>query len=257
MKNFFDDRLKKMTLLALGMLTFFLLAESLGVIAEINFRKQTLQSNNITFRGTAEIDAIFDVATFSVTIREEEKDLVTAQQKMSDKANELLALFDRRGVEKKDIKTTNYNTSPKYIYPVTNCRSNVCPPIKPVLTGFEATQTLSIKLRDIAKSGEILTSISQLGIAEVNGPSFTVDDTAKLKTQAQALAINKAKAEAKLTAKNLGVKLGKIVRFSEDQSQFDSRPNAMLRMSSESMPQVETGQHKITAAVAITYEITQ
>ena len=264
MQNFLDNRMKQLVTTVVVALTFFLFMAGLNAMSEIAVRKKaTVATNVITFRGTSEINAVPDVSTFNITIREEEKDVAQAQQKMTDKSNKLLALFGEKGVEKKDIQTANYSTSPKYIYQAEGCRNGFCPQGKQVLTGYEATQTITVKLRDFTKTGEILSAISALAIYEVSGPSFMVDDIAKLKSQAQAEAILKAKSEAKITAKNLGVKLGKIVRYYEEPNQFAPRPMMMAKMAfAEStaapMPSpIEGGEQKVVANVSITYEIVQ
>jgi uncharacterized protein YggE len=265
MKNFFDDRMKTMSLIALGMLSFYLLMQGMGVFADIALRKKTITpTNTITFRGFAEVSAVPDVANFIITIHEEEKDVAIAQQKMTQKANKALDLFKEKGIDKKDIQTLNYSTNPKFTYQAAPCVNGVCPPGKQILTGYEASETISVKLRDITKSGEILSAISALEIHEISGPNLVVDDMTKLKSEAQALAIAKAKKEAEATADNLGVSLGNIVNFSEGlEHHFGPRPMMMAKMASfdaatpEVAPQIEAGQQKIGANVSITYEITQ
>lgn len=259
MKNFFDENVKLLTSLALAALIFFLFTQSFIAIADIKIRAKAVNPNNvITFRGVGEIEAKPDVATFNFTIREHEKDVALAQQKMTKKTNELLELL-KKSVKKEDVKTENYATNPRYIYESVTCRKNICPPAKQVLQDYEATQTIEVKLRDIDKSGEILSAVAALGISEVNGPSFSIEDPSKLKSQAQALAIQKAKAEAKITAKNLGVSLGKIVRFSEEQNHNFMRPMMMGRAAVSTLEmesvKIEAGAEKVVAVVFITYEI--
>ncbi|MBP7709988.1 MAG: SIMPL domain-containing protein [Rickettsiales bacterium] len=216
--------------------------------------------HTITFRGSAEIKAVPDLATFNFTIREEDKDATSAQQKMAKKTNAALDLLTKKGVAKKDIQTGNYNTNPKYEYQAGSCQKGICQPSKQVLTGFEASQTISLKLRDLAKASQILTDLAALKISEINGPNFSVENTDKLKSEAQALAIAKAKEQAATTAKNLGVTLKKIVNFAEEGQGFQPRmvfaKSAMAFDSGARVaPQLEAGEDKITSAVLVTYEI--
>jgi uncharacterized protein YggE len=261
MQNFFDKYFKQVVIISLWVFIFFLLTQSFVAISEANLKKQnSLSSNLITFNGNAEIAAAPDVVAFSITIREESKNVAEAQQKMTDKANKALQFLQEKMVEKKYIQTTNYSTAPKYIYQNGVCQNSVCQPSKQILDGYEATQTISVKVHDLSKIGEILTGISQLSISEVRGPNFEIADIEKLKNQAQELAIAKAKMEAKVTAKNLGIKLGKIVRFEEPNFGLQMRPMMMARMAvsdSAVAPQIEAGEQKISSIVAITYEIIQ
>ena len=215
-------------------------------------------AHNITFYGIGEVKAIPDVANFVITVRIEEKDVFLAQQKMTQKTNRALELLAQNGVEKPDIQTTNYSTSPKYSYEPKPCQKSICPPAKQVLTGFEASQTISLKLRNLDKAGQILSDLANIEIAEVNGPNFAIENLEKLKSQAQAQAIEKAKLEAVATAKNLGVILKKIVDFREEPQGFQ-HGFAMARtyssISPQALGQLEVGQEKISSKVAITYEI--
>jgi uncharacterized protein len=264
MQNFFDQKMKFLSALALISLTFFLFIAGATSVADIKIRTKAINpTNTITFRGTAEIKTVPDVAIFTITIRETEKDVLAAQQKMTEKNNKLVALLQENGVQKNDIQSTNYSTYPKYIYEQQPCVNGVCPAGKQVLEGYEASQTITAKLRNLEKSGETLSKISALEIYEISGPNFSVEDPQKFKSQAQAEAITKAKKDAEITAKNLGVKLKKIIRFYEEplRSFGGVRPMMMAKgMAMDSniemaAPQLEAGEEKISTAVSITYEI--
>ena len=110
MKDLFDHNIKLLSAVTLVALVFFLFIQSFSAIADIKIRAKAINpTNTITFRGSAEVNAVPNVAVFNVTIRESEKDVALAQQKMTEKSNKLLALLSEDGVEKKDIQTTNYS----------------------------------------------------------------------------------------------------------------------------------------------------
>lgn len=215
--------------------------------------------NTISFRGKAEISATPDIATFTITSRVEDKDLVVAQQKMTNQSNQALDLLAKKGINKNDITTENYNTSPRYYYQPAVCEKEICRAGKRILTGFETSHTISFKVRNIAQAGEILSDLAQIEIAEIDGPNFVIENREKLKSEAQAQAITKAKFEATKTAENLGVVLRKIVNFSEDNlnsSPFQYRAVAADAFQlNQPSPQLESGQQKIISSVTITYEI--
>lgn len=218
--------------------------------------------NLINAHGVAEIVVAPDIATFSFTIREEQKDVKTAQQKMAIKAEKALALLRTNGIEDRDIKTSSYSANPKYDYIPGGCEKGICTPSKQVLSGYQASETFLVKIRNIAKAGEILTAISQLEIAEIGNLFFSVDDPVKLRSQAKAEAIAKAKEDAKATAVSLGVSLGKIVGFSEDeqsiiQNDFRFARVAGMKMEATAMaiPPIKSGEEKIVTRVTITYQI--
>lgn len=220
--------------------------------------------HTISFNGSAEIMATPDIATFVITVRTEDKDLIVAQQKMAKQSNKALEMLAAKGIVKADIKTENYNTNPQYYYQPAVCNKEICTSGKRVLTGFETSQTVSFKVRDIAKSQEILTELAQLEVGEVNGPNFVIENSEKLKSEAQAQAIAKAKSDAAATAKNLGITLKKIVGFSENSSSFNRsfqysamafRGAPMAAAEKALAPNLEAGEQKIISSVTISYEI--
>ena len=264
MKNFFEEKLiKNLVITVLSALALFLLIESVVAITDISIKKESfMPSNVITARGVGEALSVPDIATFTFTVREEAKDVAQAQQKSSDKANKAIAYVKEKGIEDKDIKTEGYNTNPKYDYTggVVCAYGSYCPPSKPVLTGYEVSQTVSVKVRDIAKAGDLLAGIANLSIGEVSGISLTIDSPEALKAQAKADAIVKAKADAETTAKNLGLHLGRVVSFYEE-TPVNDYPMAlgapmMAKSSTESVsPTIQPGEQKITSTVSITYEV--
>jgi hypothetical protein len=262
MKTFFEIRLiKNLIILVLSALVLFLFIESIAVVSDIGIKKESfMPSKVITIRGVGEALATPNIATFSFTVREEDKDVAIAQQKSSDKANKAISYLKEKGIEDKDIKTESYNTNPKYDYSGrVVCPLGYCPPVKPVLTGYEVSESVSVKVRDVSKAGELLAGIANISIGEVSGLSLTVDSPEAIKAIAKADAIAKAKIEAEATAKNLGVRLGRVVGFYEENSSdgypVSSGGPMMMKASVDSVPNIQTGEQKITSTVSVTYEV--
>jgi uncharacterized protein YggE len=253
MKNFFEENKISISILIM-VASFFLVMQSFSTIADGIIKKRSAVAiSTISGSGSAEIFIKPDIAQFFITIREEEKEVEKAQQKMTEKANKALKMLKEKGIDDKDIKTQNYATYPKYFYQPLTCTKAICPPAKQVLSGYEAVETIAVKLHNISAVGEIFSEAAKLSIGEVGGMSFAVEDQDKLKTQARAEAIAKAKEDAKATAKALGVGLGRFINFSENN--FPPNPRAMMASPQMAVPQIEAGQQKIVANVTVTYEI--
>lgn len=175
------------------------------------------QVASISVSGEGEIIAIPDIATISFTVRESAKTVPEAQKLAQTKIKEgLKALLDL-GIENKDTKTLSYTVNPKYeSQQVGYCSGYVCPPTKSVITGYEVTQSVIVKVRKVEKAGEVVGVLGKINITEISGPDFTVDDIDKSQADAKALAIKDAKEKAESTAKALGVSLGSITQFTED-----------------------------------------
>ena len=83
------------------------------------------------------------------------------------------------------------------------------------MAGYEVNQGVDVKVRNIESVGTILGGIGGLGASNISGLNFSIDDEDELKKEANELAINDAKEKAEILADNLGVKLVRIINFSE------------------------------------------
>lgn len=263
MQNFFDDNMKKVSLAVVGLLGLFLLVQTVVSVVDLGIRKQNIiHSNIISARGVGEAVAVPDIATFSFTVREEGKNVASVQQAMTDKANKAISYLKEQGIEDRDIKTENYYTNPKYEYSQGVCGPNFCPPSKQTIVGYEVSQTVSVKVRDIAKAGDLLTQISALSISEVSNLSLTVDSEDSLKAEAKANAIAKAREDAENIAKSLGLKLGDVVGFYEETPGYGygyggemAEAPMMMKADMASAPNLQPGEQKFTSVVSISYSL--
>lgn len=220
-------------------------------------------SNTMAFDATGEISASPDIATVSFTIKEESKEVKDAQTKVTTKEKAVLDFLDKSGVAKKDIKTESYSTYPKYDY-TTSCTwvGGNCIQQTPKITGYEVSEYISVKIRDLTQAGDVVKGIGAVGISEMTGPNFSIEKEDQLKAQARKIAIDKAKAKAELLAKDLGVKLVRIVSFYENGDYaIPMYANKAMTGAADSIsapspaPALPTGENKITSSVTITYEI--
>lgn len=271
MNDFFNglDQVSKRRLFNVVLTSITLLGVFLGVrvVSELKqlsyVGKGVYPSNTVAVNGTGEVYAVPDVASFSFSVIEEAKTVKDAQDKATKKMNSILASIKEMGIEDKDVKTTSYNSYPKYEYTQSACSVNYCPPGKQVLTGYEVSQTITVKVRKTDDAGTVLTKVGDLGASNISGLDFVVDDMDKAKAEAREKAVADAKAKAEVLSKTLGVKLVKIVSFYES---GDAVPPIMYAMDSKAMgagmmetqavaPQLPTGENKISSTVTITYEL--
>lgn len=219
--------------------------------------------NTISFDGKGEVSAAPDIAMVNFTIKESAPAVKDAQTKATTKETAVLAFLDKSGVEKKDIKTESYNSYPTYDYgtPCYGGYGMPCRQAAPKVTGYEVTEYVSVKVRDLTKAGEIIQGIGAVGISEITGPNFSIENEDALKEQARQTAIDEAKAKAETLAKDLGVHLVRIVNFSEN-GNYPIMYGAKAMATADSVgavpapaPALPTGETKITSNVTITYEI--
>lgn len=212
--------------------------------------------------GEGKVTAIPDVARFSFSvITEGGKDIAALQQENSQRANSAIALLKDSGVEDKDIKTANYNLQPRYQYfscPVNkNSIAKPCPPAE--IVGYSMSQTVSVKIRDFEKAGEILSGIVQSGVNSVSELSFAIDDETEIENQARQEAIADAIKKAESIAQAGNFNLGKILSISENSSPVFYRATKSFGMSAGEdiaiSPTIEPGSQEIIVNITISYEI--
>ena len=222
-------------------------------------------SNTISVSGEGEVFAAPDIANISFTVREDAKKVSDAQDKVTTKVKVALAGVRKQGVADKDIKTQNYSSYPKYEWQegTVSCMGLNCPPYRPgkqVIVGYEVSQTVTIKVRDLEKVNTIVDGLAAAGVTEMQGPNFAIDDEDGLKAEARKIAIDKARAKAEVLAKDLGVSLVRIVSFSEG-GYYPMYARATSASMEKGMggdvgaPEIPQGEEKITSSVTVTYEI--
>lgn len=232
-----------------------LIACVIGVIFAFNlFREGKLigssATNVISVTGKGEMDVKPDISSIILTVRESGKDAKEGENKISVKTSKFLASI-KSLVEEKDIKTDSYTSYPKYYYP-TN---------QPAKTdGYDVSQVVTLKVRDVKNVGKVLEMISAAGINEVSGPNYEIDNIEKYKSDTRALAIKDAKEKAEVLAKQLGVDVVRIVNFSEGNDYVPPmymRGDMMMKVgaSEASTPTLPVGENKVASNVTITFEI--
>jgi uncharacterized protein YggE len=223
--------------------------------------------NAITVNGKGETVSIPDVATFSFSVTENAKLVDEAQEKATTKINNTLKALRDGGVEEKDIKTISYNINPHYEYnqPVCPLGAYSCPTGKQTLTGYDVSQTIEVKIRDLKKAGALFSTVGSMGVQNVNGLSFAIDDIESVKAEARELAIENAQEKAQLLSRQLGVRLVRITSFYDqsDEQIYYGRDMLMneayggvkTAIAPAALPEIPAGEQKITSRVSITYEI--
>jgi uncharacterized protein YggE len=219
------------------------------------------QVASISVSGEGEVTAAPDIATVNFTVHESAKTVPEAQKLAEAKIASGLKELEALGVDKKDTKTLSYTVNPKYESQQTGyCNGYVCPPAKTVINGYEVAQSVVVKVRKVEKAGEVIGALGKVNITEISGPEFTVDDMDKAQAEAKAEAIKNAQAKAEATAKALGVSLGAITSFSDDNGGYyapmlyraDAMAAGSMKTESVSLPQ---GESVIKSRVTITYTL--
>ncbi len=244
----------------LAILALFLCAETVSLAANFN-RPASPATDTITVSGSGQATLAPDIANVSFSVQNTSATVADAQAATTKQANAALAFVKGQGISDKDVKTVSYNISPQYSYPNPCTGGAMCPVYSgtPKITGYQVSETVQIKVRVLESVGSVLEGLGKLGVQNISGPDFALEDASTGPDAARADAIANAKQQADLLAKQLGVRLGKIVNFSESSGGYAVPMAYGMGVSSAkdsaAAPQVPTGENTYNASVSITYEI--
>ena len=204
-----------------------------------------LRTVTVTADGTA--SGTPDTAIVQLGVRTRADSANEALDLANQKATDLLAALDFGGVEKEDITTTNVFVYPQY----GNDGRQV--------TGYEAGNTVSVKIRDIENAGSIIDAAAGVVGDEIvlEGVSFTIDDTGALREAAREDALTNARTQAEQLASASDLSLGDIVSIVEGSVPEIPvfRETAAADAAGGSVP-IEPGQQELNLAVTVVYELT-
>lgn len=148
-----------------------------------------------------------DVAILSLGVSVERKSVEEATRAAAEAMRRVIDSLRANGVAEEDIQTKSFSIQPRYDYVDR----------KQILRGYEVTNMVSVKVRDLDAVGRIVDDAVEAGgdALRVNSIAFTIDDPTELQAEARVKAIRDAKAKAEALAEEGGVKLGRPIIISE------------------------------------------
>ncbi|WP_209347315.1 SIMPL domain-containing protein [Pontixanthobacter sp. CEM42] len=202
---------------------------------------------------TETVKAAPDLATISAGVTSEAR---TAVEAMQINAREMTAVITRikaLGIDEADIQTSGINLNAQYDY---NRQTQ-----KQVFRGYAVSNRVSVTLREVKKTGEVLDALVAAGATDIGGPSFSIDDDTAAKAQARKAAMETAKIRAMEYASWSGYSGIKLLEISEAVSR--SQPVIMQRGFAADAPAelaatpVQPGMVGTGVTVTVKYEMTQ
>jgi uncharacterized protein YggE len=222
---------------SLHALTFALAMSALAVQAHAADRL-------VTVSGEATVAVAPDTAVIRVGVTSAAKSAREASDANGKQMTAVLAAIKDAGIAARDIQTSRLSLQPQY----DPNRSGTAR-----LLGFQATNQITVNIRDIEKLASIIDQAIAAGANEMSGLEFVVSEQSKLLDQARDDAIADARRKAERYAKAAGVKLGAVTSISEEGS--SPPPRLMQAMRAGAAP-VAPGEQTLRAVVSVSYEIT-
>ena len=200
-------------------------------------------TRSVSVTGTASVQAVPNRAGLEVSVSSDAATAKAAMAANADKAARVLAALRAAGVAKQDLQTDNVSVSPRW-----NDRGRQ--------DGFTATNSVQVKVRDVAQTGAILDAAVGAGATETSGPSFDQGNREELYRNALKAAFDDARAKAAALAGEAGASLGPVVRIEESPVATPViLPAYGAADRTPTQTPVEPGTQDVQATVSVTFSL--
>lgn len=210
---------------------------------------QTIAGTRLDISATGDVTRVPDVAIITAGVVTRAMTAGSALQQNATRMDRVIAALKRAGVEDRDIQTSNISLNPEYRY-VENQ--------PPKLTGYTASNQLSVRFRDIAKSGDILDALVAEGSNQINGPNLTIDKPEEALDEARAKAVATGRARAELYARSLGMRVVRVVSVSESGGGYPVPPPMPVmeaRAQAGYATKIDPGEQKLSVSLGMVFEL--
>ncbi len=189
-----------------------------------------------------------DLATIRAGVVSQSTTAAAALTDNAQRMAKVLASLKRAGVAPRDVATSNVQLAPQYRYADNQ---------PPVITGYQATNTVSIRFRDVAKSGTVLDALVAEGANQIDGPNLSIDKPDAALDEARTDAIAQAKRRADLYAKAAGLRVSRIVSIAESGQDAGGPAQPVFMMARASMAkdstQIAPGEKDVTVTLSVRF----
>lgn len=217
------------------------------------------QGNDAAFRATTfnlsasgETAIAPDMATITLGVQTEGASAAAALSANGLAMNKVIAALKKAGVAERDIQTSNLNVNPQHVYEQNQ---------PPRLTGYQASNQVTILARDLSKLGQTVDAAASAGANTVSGISFGLQNPQKAEDEARIKAVAALKAKSDLYARATGYKVVRLVSLNEAGGYTPSpQPVPMFAMAKREMADstaISGGELKVRVEVSATYEAQQ
>lgn len=217
-------------------------AQNVAVVSPIT-------GTRLDISATGTVSRVPDMAIISAGVQTLRPTATAAIEENAARMERVRAALKRAGIADKDIQTASINLNPEYRY------DNNQPP---VLTGYRASNTLSVRFRDLKRTGAILDALVAEGANQINGPSLTIDKPEGAYDEARVKAIANGRARAELYARTLGMRVVRLLSVSEGGGYGAPPPMPMVMMASaerDAKTSIEPGSQDLQVSVSMSFEL--
>ncbi len=188
-----------------------------------------------------------DIATIRAGVVSQAPTAAAALADNAQRMARVLAALKRGGIAARDIATANVGLSPQYRY------TDGQPP---ALTGYQATNTVSVRFRDVAKAGGVLDTLVAQGANQIDGPNLSIDQPDAALDEARTDAVKQARTRADLYAAAAGMKVVRVISIAEaGQNAGGPTPPVRFRVqrAADAQTSIAPGEQDVTVTLSVRF----
>ena len=232
----------------------FLAALLLGAVpasagAQAPVSVQAISGTRLEISATGEATRVPDVAIITAGVVTRAASARAALAQNAARMDRVRAALKSAGIADRDIQTSNISLNPEYRYVQDKA---------PQLIGYSASNQLSVRFRDIAKSGDILDALVAEGANSISGPNLTIDKPEEALDEARTKAVGVGRARAELYARALGMRVVRLVSVSESGGGYPVPPPMPVMMEARaqaSSTKIDPGEQKLSVSLGMVFEL--
>lgn len=238
-----------MKMMFLPMLAAAAIAVPVAAAAQTAVQVQPIAGTRLDISATGEVTRVPDVAIISTGVVTKAATASAAIQQNAARMERVRAALKRAGIADKDIQTSTLSLNPDYIYQQNQ---------PPKLSGYQASNQVSVRFRDIGDTGKILDALVAEGANQISGPNLTIDKPEAALDEARLKAIAAGRARADLYARGLGMRVVRLLSVSESGGYAVPPPMPMYaraEMAQDASTRIDPGEQKLSVSVAMSFEL--
>ncbi|MBY5339914.1 SIMPL domain-containing protein [Rhizobium leguminosarum bv. viciae] len=210
----------------------------------------------ISVTGDGESSVAPDMAIVNLAVVKQAKTAREALDENNKAMNDVLAALKSGGIAERDLQTSGFSIQPQYNYPQPVDGQQQ----QPQLIGYQTINSVTVRLRDLAKLGAVIDQSVTLGINQGGEIQFTNDKPDAAIEAARKAAVADAVKRAKTLSEAAGVKLGRILEINENVPRAMPQPvyrATMMKEASDAAVPVQGGENNYNVSVTVTFAIEQ
>ncbi|KIC39697.1 SIMPL domain-containing protein [Leisingera sp. ANG-M7] len=211
---------------------------------------ETVPPRQITVNGESTLQVPPELATITLGVTEEAEEAAAAMAAVSQSMGTVIARLKEGGIAAEDMQTQQISMRPVWSQDRSYDSGG-----RREITGFEASNTLMVRVRDLDGLGPVLDKVLAAGANRFQGLSFAVSDPAAVIDQIRGEAVKDAIRKAQQLADAAGMELGPVRSITEHGGGGGRPMMAMEMARSDAMP-IEAGELSFTHNVSVVFDMT-